>query len=79
LLTIAGPVIVLSVVFSWITLAAIGWALVYLPFMPDGFVYDDAIPPDSRTGPVAALYLSIVTIATLGFGDITPTNDLLRI
>src|SRR3954447_15690556 len=35
--TLAGPFALLSVVATWAVLLIAGWALVFLPHMPDGF------------------------------------------
>lgn len=75
---LAGPLAMLSVIGVWGVLAVIGWALVYVPHVPSGFVsasgtagHDSAL--------LDALYISMVTISTLGFGDIVPASAWLRI
>lgn len=75
---LAGPLAMLAVIGVWGVLAVIGWALVYLPHVPEGFV--------SATGSAThggaflnALYISMVTISTLGFGDIVPASAWLRV
>jgi hypothetical protein len=72
-LPLAGPVALLTVIGSWAALLAVGWALLYLPHLPDGFRGTDG------GGFVDALYMSLVTLTTLGFGDVTPTADWLRL
>jgi hypothetical protein len=76
---LVGPFTMLAVVGMWITLVVLGWALVYGPHLPDGFQFDTGLEPDRRAAPLDALYLSLVTVATLGFGDIVPTTHWLRI
>lgn len=53
--------------------------LVYLPHMPEGFYFGTALKPEESSDVLAALYLSLVTVATLGFGDIIPADPVLRL
>lgn len=76
---LAGPVGILGTVTSWTGLVVIGWMLVYLPHMPEGFYFGSALTPEQSSDPIAALYLSLVTVATLGFGDIIPSDPVLRV
>jgi hypothetical protein len=73
---LAGPVGLIVVIATWVVLLALGWALVFLPHVPDGFNYAH---PDQR-GPdvVDAVNLSLVSLTTLGFGDVTPEAEWLR-
>jgi len=76
---LAGPLALLAVIIVWGTLAVAGWALLYWPSVPAGFVYASG-PVGGGTNPVLdALYLSMVTMSTLGFGDIVPAAGWLRI
>ena len=72
-LALAGPVALLVVIASWATLLAVGWALVYLPHLDSGFT---GAP---RGDFVDALNVSLVTLTTLGFGDVVPTAGWLRV
>ncbi|WP_405772105.1 potassium channel family protein [Streptomyces sp. NBC_00080] len=47
--------------------------------MPEAFSFSGTLKPSEHSGPVDALYLSLVTVATLGLGDIAPSADWLRI
>lgn len=76
---LAGPMGILGTVASWTGLVVIGWMLVYLPHMPEGFYFGSALAPERSSDPIAALYLSLVTVATLGFGDIIPADPVLRL
>ncbi|GGS54853.1 potassium channel family protein [Streptomyces cinerochromogenes] len=76
---LAGPVGMVTVVATWACAVAVGWALVYWPHMPEAFSFTGALKPSEHAGPVDALYLSLVTVATLGLGDIAPAADWLRI
>lgn len=74
---IAAPLAMAAVIGAWAGLAAIGWALLYLPHLPAGFVHGPGVP--QRGDFAEALYISLVTLSTLGFGDIVPANPLLRL
>lgn len=75
---LSGPVAALLTVLVWTALIVIGWALVYLPQMPQGFYFGTSLRPSDSSDAVASLYLSMVAVATLGFGDIVPSAPLLR-
>ncbi|MGX1162139.1 ion channel [Arthrobacter sp. SLBN-100] len=75
--SVAAPLAMAAVIAAWASLAAIGWALLYLPHLPDGFVYGPGVP---RRGDFAeALYVSVVTLSTVGFGEIVAAGPLLRL
>ena len=74
---IAAPLAMAAVIGAWAALAAIGWALLYLPHLPAGFVHGAGIP--QRSDFAEALYISLVTLSTVGFGDIVPADPLLRL
>jgi hypothetical protein len=76
---LAGPVGMVTVVAAWTCAVAVGWALVYWPHMPEAFSFSGGLEPSEHSGPVDALYLSLVTVATLGLGDIAPSAQWLRI
>lgn len=76
---LAGPLSMVVVVLAWVMLVVIGWTFVYWPHLADGFHYSDGLQETGRGGFTDALYLSMVTVATLGFGDIVPTEEWLRI
>lgn len=75
---LAGPFAMVAVVGVWTALVVLGWALVYGPHLPTGFSFESGLEP-TRAVPLDALYLSLVTVATLGFGDIVPTSGWLRV
>lgn len=75
----AGPLGMIATVLLWAAMIVAGWALIYLPHMPGGFSFASALQPQSSSDPVASLYLSLVTVATLGYGDITPVYPVLRL
>lgn len=76
---LAGPLALLAAIAVWGGLAVIGWALLYWPAMPTGFTYASGPGMGVRRGFLDSLYLSMVTMSTLGFGDIVPTSAWLRI
>ena len=77
--TLTGPLGMVAVIATWAVGAVVGWALVYLSAMPDGFAFSSDIAAAARGGVLDSVYLSLVTVATLGFGDILPTSPWLRI
>ena len=79
LLSLAGPSILLTIIASWVALLAVGWALIYWPRMPEGVLLQTGLDPSRQGGFIDAFYLSLVTLATLGYGDITPTSGWLRV
>lgn len=74
---IAAPLAMASVIAVWATLAAVASALLYLPHLPGGFVYGDGVP--QRGDFAEALYVSMVTLSTVGFGEIVAADPLLRL
>jgi Ion channel len=76
---LCGPVTLLVVIASWTTLLAVGWAFVFWPHLASEFLLDSELNSSVHGGFVEALYLSLVTLTTLGFGDITPTSGWLRV
>lgn len=75
---LAGPFTMLAVIAAWAVLMVTGWALVYLPHLPSSFSYATGLDPSVRSPAADALYLSLVTGATLGFGDLVPQPGWLR-
>lgn len=75
--TVAGPAAMSAVIGAWAALAVVGWALLYLPHLPEGFAYQNGV--QARGDFAEAVYLSAVSLSTAGFGDITPSGPLLRL
>jgi hypothetical protein len=71
---VVGPLSLLAVIGTWTLLLALGWALILWPHI-DSFRSIAGGDP----GFVEAVYVSLLTLATLGFGDISPTEDWLRL
>jgi len=76
---LAGPLGYIAVVATWAALLAVGWALVFLPQLPDGFTFDPGLDPAQHSGFLDALYISLVNLTSLGYGDISPASSLLRV
>jgi hypothetical protein len=76
---LAGPLSMVVVVLAWIAFIVLGWTFIYWPHLADGFSISQQLEDTARGGFLDALYLSMVTVATLGFGDIVPTSEWLRI
>lgn len=74
-----GPTGLLLVVLGWVLLVVLGGALVYWPHLPDAFSFDVGLVPATRDDLLDAVYLSAVTLTTLGFGDVVPVAGWLRI
>lgn len=74
----SGAVAMMAVILMWLFLQVLGWALVYYPYVPDGFAYALNIDHTAYHDFAEAYYLSLVTIATLGFGDVVGIGPWLR-
>jgi hypothetical protein len=79
LLSTAGPTAFLLVIASWIALVVIGFALVFEPRMPEHFGVADSLAAEPPDGFLDALYLSLVNLTSLGYGDIVPNTEALRL
>lgn len=77
--TFTGPVIVASVVIMWVLLAVVGWAFIYYPHYPEGFSYSADINHEQYPDFLEAMYLSLLTFSTLGYGDVVPTDEWIRL
>lgn len=76
---LVGPLGYIAVVATWAALLAVGWALVFLPHLPEGFTFDPGLDPREHSGFADALYVSLVNLTSLGYGDIAPASSLLRL
>ncbi|MBC7633588.1 MAG: two pore domain potassium channel family protein [Flavobacterium sp.] len=76
---LAGPLAMLTVIGVWGLLAVVGWALVYLPHLPGGFTFASGRAAGDTNPVLDALYISLVTISTLGLGDAIPVSGWLRV
>jgi hypothetical protein len=78
-LVVAGPLIVTTVLIAWIAIAVLGWALIYWPQLPEGFVITTTADLGPQDGFMDAVYHSLVALTTLGYGDQTPAGSWLRV
>lgn len=76
---LTGPVALVLVILSWITLLVGGGALVYAPHLPEAFLFQSGLDVSGRSDVLDAVYVSAVALATLGLGDVVPTAGWLRI
>ncbi|HSC21212.1 MAG TPA: potassium channel family protein [Solirubrobacterales bacterium] len=76
---LAGPISYVAVIATWAALLTLGWALVFWPQLPQGFHFDSGIDPAAHSGFPDAIYVSLVNLTSLGYGDISPAASLLRI
>jgi voltage-gated potassium channel Kch len=77
LLSFAGPAAMAGGFFGWVGGLWVGFALIYLPFI-DRFSYSETVPFGSK-GIAEALYVSAVSLTTVGFGDVVASSDALRL
>jgi len=75
----AGPLGVLVTLGAWSGLMVVGFALIYLPRIPEGFYFSSPLEPASSSDLVTSWYISVVALTTLGVGDIAPSSPLLRV
>jgi len=73
-LVLAGPVGLLAVVAVWATLLLLGWSLILWPHIEDGFAR-----PSESTAFWDAVHVSIASLTTLGFSDVVPEEEWLRV
>jgi hypothetical protein len=75
--TVAAPAAMGAVIGTWALLSIVGWAMVYLPHLPGGFVYAEGVP--RRGDLMEALYISMVSLSTVGYGEVVPAGQVLRL
>ena len=76
LLSNAGPLAIVLVIFLWSALVCVGFALIYWATLPGFFKIQAGQPP---TGFLAMLYFSLEVLTTLGLGDYAPVPTWLRL
>ncbi|ERG64404.1 hypothetical protein L332_08075 [Agrococcus pavilionensis RW1] len=77
--SVAGAAGMLLVVLLWVVLQGLGWALIYLPHMPAEFTYSPGLDADDYAPFAESLYVSFVTLTTLGFGDVLAVTSWIRL
>ena len=75
LLNAVGPLLMPLIVFAFVLLLIVGFALIYLPGMPANF---SAAEEPGISPWLTSLYFSGTTLTTTGFGDITPRSVGMR-
>ena len=68
----------IAVIVVWGALVVLGFALLLWPHFPEGFSASGGAAMDGNGHFGDALYLSLVNLTSLGYGDIVPTADALR-
>ncbi|MGW2618975.1 potassium channel family protein [Streptomyces sp. NPDC001500] len=76
---LVGPLAMVTVVSMWAGIVVLGWAVVYWPHMPGAFTFSPGSEAARESALLDSLYLSLVTVATLGLGDIAPAEGWLRL
>lgn len=71
-----GPLFLPALIAIYLMLLVAGFALIYYPRMPAEFAVD---PEASSPRWIQAIYLSGVTLTTVGYGDITPRSVGMRV
>ena len=74
-----GPAAMVTVILLWVALQGFGWSLIYYPHIPDGFMYSPGVDPADYPDFTEALYVSLVTLSTLGYGDVVATDPWIRL
>jgi hypothetical protein len=75
----AGALAYVFVLASWTAMLAFGWALVFLPHLPEGFHFDSGLEPSEHDTLLDAIYISLTNLTSLGYGDISPEDTVLRV
>jgi hypothetical protein len=76
---LVGPLAMITVVCMWAGTIVLGWAIVYWPHMPGAFTFSPGSEAAQEPALLDSVYLSLVTVATLGLGDIAPAEGWLRL
>src|SRR2546423_261081 len=75
-LNAVGPLLLPSVLITYVALLVVAFALIYTPRMPAQF----AVAQGSVTGPWwDSVYFSGITLITVGYGDIAPHTPFMRL
>ncbi|MFE7813081.1 potassium channel family protein [Streptomyces sp. NPDC057433] len=76
---LVGPLSMVTVVGMWALTVVLGWAIVYWPHMPGAFTFSPGSDAAREPALLDSVYLSLVTVTTLGLGDIAPGEGWLRL
>jgi hypothetical protein len=75
LLNLVGPMLMPILIVIYLMLLISGFALIYLPRMPDEF---SVLPSAESADWIESLYFSGTSLITIGYGDITPRTLFVR-
>ena len=70
-----GPAAMVTAVVLWVALQGLGWALVYVPHIPGGFVYSSGVDPAQYNDFVEALAHIDLRARGLGIEHIGRVTD----
>ncbi|QTD96910.1 potassium channel family protein [Streptomyces cyanogenus] len=76
---LVGPLAMVTVVGLWAVILIPRWAVIYWPHMPRAFTLTPGSKAAQQPALLDSVCLSLVTVATLGLGDITPGQGWLRL
>lgn len=76
LLNSIGPFLLPLLLVVMLVFLVVGFALIYLPWMPNGF---NVAPEAASPRVIEALYFSGITLTTVGYGDIAPHSVAMRL
>ena len=74
--SLAGPTALILIIAFWAVSLVLGWALIFWPHIDTGFNFQ---PGAEEHEFIDSIYISLTTLATVGFGDITPDEPWLRV
>lgn len=77
-LSLAGPLAFIAVIAVWGALVVLGFALMLWPGFPEDFATNGGAALHGGGYFADALYLSLVNLTSLGYGDIVPAGEFLR-
>jgi hypothetical protein len=78
-LTLAGPLAFSVVLALWVGMVTLGGALIIEPRLGDDYVFSSGIDPETYSGLVDAISISLVNLTSLGYGDAVATSTGLRV
>jgi ion channel len=77
-LPLAGPVVLVTVIGTWVAGLVIGFSLMYYLAYPADFRTSTGSIPAGSSRFSSVLYFSFETLVTLGYGDLVPQTPLMR-
>lgn len=78
-LSVAGPLSLVLIILLWTSGLVLGWACLLWPHLPERFLLSPGMSPEQNDGFLDAVYVSLVTLSTLGYGEITPEATWIRL